>query len=137
MEGSMAEMMTETMRGKVMSRIKANTMVKMGIMAPTEMINMDITAEVTIMAMVDMGRDWERVSVPASGSAGMASCRLFIHPLITHILWWFSLLYRRSIFSNRMPPRLLPNYKPTIGIIVRHQRDTIQRSRSALMAGSK
>ncbi len=53
----MAEMMTETMRGKVMSRIKANTMVKMGIMAPTEMINMDITAEVTIMAMVDMGRD--------------------------------------------------------------------------------
>ena len=57
----MAKMMTETMREKIMrkgtGRIKANTMVKMGIMAPTEMINMDITAEVTIMAMVDMGRD--------------------------------------------------------------------------------
>jgi hypothetical protein len=59
-EGSMAEMMAETMRGKIMSkgtaRIKASTMVKMGIMAPTEMINMDITAEATIMAMVDMDR---------------------------------------------------------------------------------
>lgn len=53
-EGSMAEMM----RGKIMIkgtvRMKASTTVKMGIVAPTEMINMDITAEVTIMAMVDM-----------------------------------------------------------------------------------
>ena len=52
----MAEMMTETVRGKIMIkgtvRIKASTMVKMDIMAPTEMINMDIT----IMAMVDMDR---------------------------------------------------------------------------------
>jgi hypothetical protein len=55
-EGSMAEMM----RGKIMIkgtvRMKASITVKMVIVAPTEMINMDITAEVTIMAMVDMDR---------------------------------------------------------------------------------
>ena len=52
--------MAEMMRGKIMIkgtvRTKASTTVKMGIMAPTEMINMDITAEVTIIAMVDMDR---------------------------------------------------------------------------------
>ena len=60
MEAMTEDSMAEMMRGKIMTkgtaRMKASTTVKMVIVAPTEMINMDITAEVTIMAMVDMDR---------------------------------------------------------------------------------